>query len=105
MISRIEMLKIALAHAQGDTCFSGHKRPRYRDGYELDLIGLFIPASVYFATPGIESMTTYQLHYAGIFDEEQLRFINLMDDIQTRDTDKWVAEIKRRIDDERKANH
>ena len=105
MLPRIEMLKIALAHAQSGTCFTGRKRPAYRKGYELDLIGLFIPASSYYATPSIESMTTYQLHYAGIFDEEQLQFINEMDDIQTLAPEKWVEEITKRIDAERKASH
>ena len=102
MLPRIEMLKIALAHAQNGAAITQRKRPPYRSGYMTDLVGLFIPASTYYATYGIELMTTFQLRYAGIFDDQELKFINEMDEIQTLDRYQWAGQLQRQIDDELK---
>ena len=68
--------------------------------YEADMIGLFIPVSAYYAIERIESMTTHELQDAGLFSEEELRFINEMDKVNILDEDQWVEAIERKIDDE-----
>ena len=101
MLPRKELLKIALAHAKAGAKFLYHEGiPVFRLGFQTDMIGLFIPASAYYATDKIESMTTYELRDVGLFNEEELSFINEMDKVNILDEDEWVEAIERKIHDE-----
>lgn len=101
MLPRIELLKIALAHARaGAGYLYKKKRAVYRLGYQTEMIGLFIPASSYFATEDIDSMMTYDLRDAGIFNNEELAFIHEMDKINILDQEEWIEALERKIDHE-----
>ena len=104
MLPRIELLKIALAHAKSGATFLRNKQgcAVYRLGYKTELIGLFIPASSYYTTDGIESLITWQLLYAGLINKDEMEFINAMDKINMLDDALWVETIQRKIDDELK---
>jgi hypothetical protein len=105
MLPKVELLKIALAHARAGAKFLRNKRgvPVSRLDFDTDLIGLFVPASVYYTTDRVECMTTYQMRDAGFFDDEEFSFVNEIDEINTLDEGDWVEELKGKIDDERKA--
>ena len=102
MLPRTELLKIALAHARAGAKYLYDDRgvPVFRLGLQTEMIGLFIPASAYYATERVESMTTYELRDAGIFDSEELEFINEMNSVNILDDDEWIEELERKIDDE-----
>ena|SRR5690606_13917064 len=99
MIPKIELYKIALAHAR-----SGATRPmrgkihQIRSGYETCLIGRFVPASSYFSFEKIESMITYEMRDIGIFDEEEMRFLNELDKINILDDDQWIDALEETIE-------
>lgn len=102
MLPRKELLQIALAHAKAGATFIRNEKgiPVFRLGYQTEMIGLFIPASIYYATDRIESMTTYDLRDAGIFTQEEYEFIGEMDKINILDETRWVEALERKIDGE-----
>ena len=102
MLPRKELLKIALAHARAGARFLYDERGKsvIRLGYETNLIGLFIPASTYYATEKVESMLTYEMRRAGLICDNGLEFINGMDKINILDDKKWVEALERKINDE-----
>jgi hypothetical protein len=101
MIPRIELLKIALAHAKSNPEFLRDDRgiPAYRFDGRSDLIGLFIPHSLYHATPDIEAMTTYELWNAGVFSRHELDIIHDINDVQIQDEELWVPTLQEMIDE------
>ncbi len=102
MLPAKELFLIALAHAKSGATFLYDKRgvPAFRLEMQTDMIGLFIPVSSYYATEKVESMTTYELRDAGIFNDEELEFVKEMDKVNILDDDKWVEELERNLDDE-----
>lgn len=101
MIPRKELLKVALAHARAGAKFLRDDRgiPVFRLGrLKTDMIGRFIPVSSYYALEGIESMITYEIRDAGVFDDEELRFINEMNSVNILDDDQWVEALERKLD-------
>jgi len=102
MIPRIEMLKIALAHCERGAGFVYDDRnvPALQFEGRKCMIGLFIPVSSYAAQADIESMCTYELRDAGLFDEDEYRFISEMDKVNILDDEEWLPKIREKIDDE-----
>jgi len=100
MLPRTELLKIALAHARAGAKYLYDERhiPVFRLGMETEMIGRFIPASSYYATEKVESMTTYELRDAGLFSDEELEFIHEMNEINILDDDEWVEALERKVD-------
>lgn len=105
MLPRAELLKIALAHARAGAKYLRNERgvSVFRLRLRTDLLGLFIPASSYYGTDRVESMTTYGLRDAGVWDEDELRFFNEIDKINALPDEQWVEAIERKIHGERKA--
>lgn len=101
MLPKSEFIAIALDHAK-----AGAKRlfngaiPVLRIGYEVDLIGIFIPASAYYAFDKIESMTTYQMRDSGIFNDEEMRVLNEIDKVAILDDDEWINALEKKTKDE-----
>lgn len=100
MLPRLELLRIAEAHARSGARFLRVGGvPVFRSGMDTDLLGLFIPASSYYATLRIESMTTYCLRDAGLIDEDEMRFFNEIDKVQLHHASTWADDIQGKIHD------
>ena len=96
------MLEIALCHAKHSPKFLRDEWgiPRFRVGSETDLLGIFIPLSLYYQTPKIESMNLYEVFDAGIWTAEELEVIVRIDHIQAcYDAELWAEKIQELIDD------
>ena len=102
MIPRVEFFKIALAHVQSNPEFLRDDRgiPAFRFDGRSDLIGLFIPHSLYHATRNIEYMTTYEMRDAGLFSKYELGVIHDINNVQIKDEELWVPTLQELIDDE-----
>lgn len=105
-IPESELLKIALAHAKSGAKFmyDEDEIPIIRDGYKTDMIGLFVPVSSYYSTKKIEELTTFEMRDCGIFDDNDLRFIHVMDKVNIETDDIWVELIEEKINGECQAN-
>lgn len=96
------MLEIALCQARRSPKFLRDEWgiPRFRVGSQTDLLGALIPLSLYYRTPKIESMNTYELCDAGIWTREELDVIIRIDHIQAcYDAELWVEKIQELIDE------
>lgn len=96
------MLEIALCHAKRGAKFlrDDSGRPRFRIGSKTDLLGAFIPLSIYYETDRIESMTTYDLCDGKILTREQLEIVNRLDHIQACHPEaKWARKIQELLDE------
>ena len=91
-------MRIAMAHVKSGPIARGTV-PRFRDGYATCLIGVFIPVSSYYAIDRIESLTTYELRDAGLFDEGEMRFLSEIDKIQIKTESTWLARHRKKIND------
>jgi hypothetical protein len=102
MIPRIELLKIAMAHAESGTGFVYDDRgiPVFFHEGRKCMIGVFIPASLIFAVK-MNRMNIYEIRDAGFFTPEEFLFVNEMDDVNILEDDEWPDAIAEMIDDER----
>ena len=96
------MLEIALCHAKRGAKFlhDDSGTPALRIGSETDLLGVFIPLSIYYETDRIESMTTYDLCDGTILTREQLETVNRLDHIQACHPEReWARKIQELLDE------
>jgi hypothetical protein len=102
MIPRIELLKIAMAHAESGTGFVYDDRgiPVFFHEGRKCMIGAFIPASLIFAVE-MNRMNIYEIRDAGFFTHEEFPFIKEMDEVNILEDDEWPDAIAEMIDDER----
>ena len=92
------MLEIALEHARRGAKFLRDDRgvPAYRVGPDTDLLGIFLPQSVYYSEPKIESMNTQDVYQLGIWTSDEVEVINRLDHIQAcHPQEKWVKKIQK----------
>lgn len=104
LLLRSELLKIALAFAQAckrPSC-DDYGFPLLRDGYNTDLIGLFIPVSSYYATKDIERMTIYDMRDAGILNSKEVDFIAMIDEVALLTPEEWTDALEYLILEEKK---
>ena len=100
MLDRKELLKIAMDYAMsGKYILDNLGRPRFRIGYDTNLVGRFIPLSAYYSIDSIESMTTFEMRDAGIFNNDDLIFINEMAKISIFEDYEWLEIIKEKINE------
>ena len=101
MIPRIELLKIALAHAESGTGFVYDDRgiPVFFHEGRKCMIGVFIPVSLIFAVE-MNRMNIYEIPDAGFFTPEEFLFIKEMDNVNILEDDEWPDAIAEMIDDE-----
>lgn len=96
------MLEIALYHAKRGAKFLHDDSgvPRFRIGSKTDLLGVFIPLSIYYETDRVESMTTYDLCDRKILTREQLEIVNRLDHIQAcHPEEAWAQKIQDLLDE------
>jgi hypothetical protein len=62
------------------------------------MIGLFIPASLLFATD-MDRMNIYEMRDAGFFTHDEFQFIKEMDEINVLESEEWLDAIQEKIDD------
>lgn len=101
MLPRLEMLKIALAHAENGAGFVYDERgiPAFQHEGKKCLIGIFIAMSTYHSSE-MESMTLYEMRQEGLIDDDELSFFKEMDAICVLDDEEWLSEIQEKINDE-----
>jgi hypothetical protein len=100
MIPSTELLKIAMAHAESGAGFVYDDRgvPAFFHEGEKCMIGLFIPASLLFATD-MDRMNIYEMRDAGFFTHDEFQFIKEMDEINVLESEEWLDAIQEKIDD------
>jgi hypothetical protein len=96
------MLEIALENVRRGAKFLRDDRgvPAFRVGQDTDLLGIFIPQSVYYSTPKIESMNTQEVYIDGIWTSDEVEIINRLDHIQAcHDEAKWTEKIQELLEE------
>jgi len=96
------MLEIAREHARRGAKFLRDENgvPRFRVGSETDLLGALIPQSLYWATPKVESSTTYELCDSGIWTRDELEIINRIDRVQAcHDEASWPTKLQELLEE------
>ncbi len=95
------MLEIALEHARRGARFLRDDRgvPAFRVGPKTDLLGIFIPHSIYWSTSKIESMNTYELCNGGIWTRDELEIVNRIDHVQVHEEEEWVGMLQELLEE------
>lgn len=96
------ILEIALEHARRGAKFLRDDRgvPAFRVGQDADLLGIFIPQSVYHSTPKIESMNTHDLQTSGIWTRDETEVINRLDHVQAcHEETEWAEKIQELLEE------
>lgn len=97
-VRRLNKGKCSLPFDEKDVCW-------LRIGDTADLLGIFIPQSVYYSIEDIECHTLHELRDAGVYTDDEFDFFRKLDRVQWVEEEAWARQIKEHIDDERKAIH